>query len=151
MEFSTAVCGSHYYKKYWDLVENKCLHCAPEKENTYDYFAIKMCQKDCGSFSFGNPLTDHISTWPRSESLCYVDINVVLRILACSRRTGDSLFDKGLHASHGEKQTNHLDVGRNDWRVIPRERRSTCNRKYYELQWNYRASRHRMKRNKKNT
>ena len=46
MEFSTAVCGSHYYKKYWDLVENKCLHCAPEKENTYDYFAIKMCQKD---------------------------------------------------------------------------------------------------------
>ena len=38
--------GSHYYKKYWDPVESECLDCAHEKENPYDYFAIKTCQKD---------------------------------------------------------------------------------------------------------
>ena len=46
MEFSTAVTGFHYYKKYWDPVENECLSCALEKENPYDYFAIKMCQRN---------------------------------------------------------------------------------------------------------
>ena len=46
MEFSTAVRGFHYYKKYWDPVESECLDYAHENENPYDYFAIKTCQKD---------------------------------------------------------------------------------------------------------
>ena len=46
MEFLTAVCGFHYYKKYWDPVESECLDCADEKENPYHYFAIKKCQED---------------------------------------------------------------------------------------------------------
>ena len=45
MEFPTAVCGFHYYKKYWDPVESECLDCAHEKENPYDYFTIKTCQR----------------------------------------------------------------------------------------------------------
>ena len=89
--------------------------------------------KDCCSSSNGNILTNQISIWPRSTSHCHVDINVILRIPACSRRPGDSLFDKGLHVLHGEKQTNHLDVRRDDWGVIPREGRSTCNRKYFGI------------------
>ena len=49
-----------------------------------------------------------------STNHCDVDINVVLRIPVCSRRSGDSLFDKGLHASHGEKQTNDPELRGND-------------------------------------
>ena len=63
MEFSTAVTGFHYYKKYWDPVENECLSCALEKENPYDYFAIKMCQKKWKDWSSsnGNLSTNQIS------------------------------------------------------------------------------------------
>ena len=46
MEFSTAVRGFHYYKTYWIPTENECLDCSHEKENPYDYFAIKTCKKD---------------------------------------------------------------------------------------------------------
>jgi len=46
MEFSAAVRGYHYYMKYWHPSENECLDCAHEKENAFDYFAIKTCQKD---------------------------------------------------------------------------------------------------------
>ena len=45
MEFSTAVHGFHY-KKYWDPVESGCLNHVHEKENPYDYLAIKTCLKD---------------------------------------------------------------------------------------------------------
>ena len=56
--------------------------------------------KDCWSSPNGNLLTNQISTWPRSTNHCDVDINIVLCIPACSRRPGDSLFDKDLHAMH---------------------------------------------------
>ena len=46
MEFWIAVCGFHYYKIYWNPVESKCLDCAHEKKNPYNYFTIKTCQKD---------------------------------------------------------------------------------------------------------
>ena len=49
---------------------------------------------------------------------CDVDTKVVLYIAACSSKPTDSLFDKSLHASHDEKQTNHLDVQGNDSVVI---------------------------------
>ena len=44
MEFLTAVCGFHYYKKYWDPVESECLDCADEKENPYE---VPKRWKDC--------------------------------------------------------------------------------------------------------
>ena len=31
---------------YWDPVKSDCLDCVRGKENPYDYFAIKTCQKD---------------------------------------------------------------------------------------------------------
>ena len=114
MAFSTAVHGFRYYKKYWGPVESECLDYAHEKENRYDYFPIKECQKDCWSSSNGNTSTNQISTLPRSTNHCDVDISVVLHIPACSRRPGDTLFNKGLHALHGEKQINHHDVRGNN-------------------------------------
>ena len=45
IEFSTAVRGFHYYQRYWQPTGNECLDCAHEKENPYDYFAIKACRK----------------------------------------------------------------------------------------------------------
>ena len=42
----TAVRGFHYYKNYWDPVERECLDCLHEKENPYNYFAIKTCKVD---------------------------------------------------------------------------------------------------------
>ena len=46
VEFATTVRDVHYYKKYWNPVESECLDCGHKKENPYDYFAIKTCQKD---------------------------------------------------------------------------------------------------------
>ena len=41
IEFVTAVRGFHYYQRYWQVTENECLDYANQKENPYDYFAIK--------------------------------------------------------------------------------------------------------------
>ena len=48
-EFDSAVRGYHYYKQYWEPVENEELDCYHEANNAYDYFAIKTCSRESGT------------------------------------------------------------------------------------------------------
>ena len=71
--------------------------------------------KDCWSSSNGNLSTNQISAGRGSTNHCDLDINILLCLPPYSRRPEDSMFDKGLHASHGEKLPNHLHVRGNYW------------------------------------
>ena len=44
-EFKTAVGGFHFYKKYWEPEESEEFECFHERNNRWDLFAIKTCQK----------------------------------------------------------------------------------------------------------
>ena len=39
--FTSAVCGFHYYRKFWKPIENEKLNCLYEDNNPYDKFEIK--------------------------------------------------------------------------------------------------------------
>ena len=45
-QFSAAVRGNHYYRKFWLPEPKQTLNCFHEEENTFDRFAIKVCEKD---------------------------------------------------------------------------------------------------------
>lgn len=53
-EFNSAVRGYHYFKKYWEPIENEELDCAHEADNPYDYFAIKICSRGSNSRTVGH-------------------------------------------------------------------------------------------------
>ena len=42
-DFERAVCGNHYYRKYWSPKEHETLNCYHEPGNPFDIFAIKTC------------------------------------------------------------------------------------------------------------
>ena len=152
IEFSTAVHGFHYYKKYskssskWvfglRIWEGKCLGLLRNKD-------LPKRWKDCWSSSNGNLLINQISTWPRSTNHCDASCYVVLRILLVQGVLEIPRLVK-VYMTRTVKNKHHLDVRENDWGVIPREGRLTCNRKYFELR-NYQASWHQTKSDEKNT
>ena len=43
-EFTAAVRGYHYYRKYWHPQEGQILDCHKEPNNPFDRFAIKVCE-----------------------------------------------------------------------------------------------------------
>ena len=43
-EFTAAVRGYHYYRKYWHPPEGQILDCHKEPNNPFDRFAIKVCE-----------------------------------------------------------------------------------------------------------
>ena len=45
-QFSAAVRGFHYYRKYWLPEPEQTLNCFHEEGNTFDRFAVKVCEKD---------------------------------------------------------------------------------------------------------
>ena len=45
-QFSAADRGFHYDRKFWFLEPEHTLNCVHEKGNTFDRFAIKVCEKD---------------------------------------------------------------------------------------------------------
>ena len=45
-QFSAAVRGFHYYRKSWLPEPEQTLNCFHEEGNTFDRFAIKVCEKD---------------------------------------------------------------------------------------------------------
>ena len=45
-QFSAAVQCFHYYRKYWLPEPKQALNCFHEEGNTFDRFAIKVCEKD---------------------------------------------------------------------------------------------------------
>ena len=45
-QFSAAVRGFHNYRKSWLLQPEQTLNCFSEEGNTFDRFAIKLCEKD---------------------------------------------------------------------------------------------------------
>ena len=45
-QFSAAVPGFHYYRKSWLPEPEQTLNCFHEDGNTFDWFAIKVCEKD---------------------------------------------------------------------------------------------------------
>ena len=44
-QFSAVVGGFHYYRKSWLPQPKQALNCFHEKINTFDRFAIKVCEK----------------------------------------------------------------------------------------------------------
>ena len=44
--YTAAVRGYHYYKQFWNLVENEELRCSHEKFNLYDKYAIKVIHEN---------------------------------------------------------------------------------------------------------
>ena len=47
-EHSSAVRGYHYFRKCWQPTPNQVLECFHERDNPYDFFAIKVCDVDSG-------------------------------------------------------------------------------------------------------
>ena len=45
-EYSSAVQGFHYYRKYWNPKESQILDCVDEKDNQFDFLAIKVMDQD---------------------------------------------------------------------------------------------------------
>ena len=45
-ETASAVRGCHYYRKYWQPKESQSLECVHEKDNLFDFFAIKVMDQD---------------------------------------------------------------------------------------------------------
>ena len=43
-QFSSAVRGYHYYKKFWNPQKDQLLECFHENQNPFDRFAIKVCK-----------------------------------------------------------------------------------------------------------
>ena len=43
-EFTAAIRGYHYYKKFWKLESPQVLSCYHEKNNAFDRFAIMVCE-----------------------------------------------------------------------------------------------------------
>ena len=43
-EFSSAVRGFHYYRKFWNPQHDQLLECFHENQNPFDRFAIKVCE-----------------------------------------------------------------------------------------------------------
>lgn len=55
--FTSAVCGFHYYRKFWKPIENETLNCLYEDNNPYDKFEIKNFDKlwrNCRPFTQRN-------------------------------------------------------------------------------------------------
>ena len=48
-EFSSAVRGYHYYRNYWQPQTEQKLVCSHEKDNPYDFFAIKVAIIESGT------------------------------------------------------------------------------------------------------
>ena len=48
-EFSSAVRGYHYYRNYWQPQTEQKLVCSQEKDNPYDFFAIKVAIIESGT------------------------------------------------------------------------------------------------------
>ena len=47
--YSSAVCGYHYYRRYWQPQPEQRLVCSLEKNNPYDFFAIKVTVPESGT------------------------------------------------------------------------------------------------------
>ena len=48
-EFALAVWECHYYRKYWQPKESQSLDCIHEKNDLFDFFAIKVMDQDTGA------------------------------------------------------------------------------------------------------
>ena len=48
-DYSSAVCGCHYYRRYWQPQPEQRLVCSHEKNNPYDIFAIKVTVLESGT------------------------------------------------------------------------------------------------------
>ena len=46
IEFTAAICGYHFYKRYWQPKEAERLACLHEVDNPFDVFAIKTVNSD---------------------------------------------------------------------------------------------------------
>ena len=44
-EYHLAVRGYRYYKKYWQQIESKTLDCMNEKDNPFQFFAVKVMEQ----------------------------------------------------------------------------------------------------------
>ena len=47
--YSSAVCGYHYYRRYWHPQPEQRWVCSHEKNNPYDFFAIKVTVPESGT------------------------------------------------------------------------------------------------------
>ena len=47
-EYCSAVRGYHFYRKSWQPTEGQTLDCLHEKDNPFDFFAIKVMEQDSG-------------------------------------------------------------------------------------------------------
>ena len=48
-EYSSAVRGYHYYPNYWTPTESQKLDCVHERDNPFDFFAIKVMNQESGA------------------------------------------------------------------------------------------------------
>ena len=131
---------------------SKCLDCTHEKENPSDYFTIKTCQKDAkivGNLPMGI-----------SQPIKYLlDPGTRITVTLTSIFYYASLHIQGnletpclikVYMPHTVKNYQIILMYEEKWlTLIPREGWLTCSRKYFELQWNYRASRLGVKKRKK--
>ena len=48
-EYSSAVRGFHYYRKFWNPKESQTLDCVHQIDNLFDFFAIKVMDQESGA------------------------------------------------------------------------------------------------------
>lgn len=57
-EYHSAVHGYHYYKKYWQPTEGQTLDYRREKDNLFEFFAIKVMEQNSGKTVGHLPMED---------------------------------------------------------------------------------------------
>ena len=61
-EYSSAVRGFYYYRKYWNPKESQTLDSVHEKDNLFDFFAIKVMDQDSGATVGHLPMENSLAT-----------------------------------------------------------------------------------------
>ena len=53
-EFTAAVQGYHYYRRFWVPKPSQQLYCLFEPDNPFDQFAIKVCEEEGQKIPIGH-------------------------------------------------------------------------------------------------
>ena len=61
-EYSSEVREYHYYKRYWTPIESQSLNCQHERDNPFDFFAIKVTDHESGAIVGHLPMENSRAT-----------------------------------------------------------------------------------------
>ena len=79
-EYHSAVHGYHYYKKYWLPTEGQTLDYRHEKDNLFEFFAIKVMEQNSGKTVGGLPMENSWAT----KFLLDLVARIIAKLTSCN-------------------------------------------------------------------